>query len=111
MMIFLNLRLSIQTMVCSFLNNIFRLLSSFTILLKVHGWINTNKHVENRDVDFGDFENFLEHMKDQDGENKKVLAFDSGDWTQVFYFLSPESCYIIYMLIFHIFFKNNRELD
>lgn len=98
-------------MVYSFLNNIFRLLSSFTILIKVHGWINTNKHVENRDVDFGDFENFLEHMKDQDSENKKVLAFDSGDWTQVFYFLSVDSCYIICTLIFlYIYFKNNREL-
>ena len=52
----------------------------------MHGWFYGDRHATNRDADIGDYENFIEHMKESENATHKVLVFDSGDVTQVFSF-------------------------
>ena len=51
----------------------------------VHGWFYGDRHATNRDADIGDYENFIEHIKESENDTHKVLVFDSGDFTQVFF--------------------------
>ncbi|KAH7826344.1 putative 5' nucleotidase family protein [Monocercomonoides exilis] len=48
----------------------------------VHGWVNGDKHVPERDALLSDYQNLIEHRKAALTDDEHFFAFDSGDWTQ-----------------------------
>ncbi|KAH7823103.1 putative 5' nucleotidase family protein [Monocercomonoides exilis] len=48
----------------------------------MHGWVNGHPHEPTMNANLGDIYNYMYHMKQKQGPQSKVMAFDTGDYSQ-----------------------------